>query len=57
MILYLPSPSLKSLDMALKIADPDLAKKYQLYVMQIYAESKKIINSEDLNKLCINCKG
>ena len=55
-ILYLPSPSL-GLDMVLKIADPDLAKKYQLYVMQIYAESKKITNSEDLDKLCIHCKG
>ena len=56
-ILYLPSPSLKGLDMVLKIADPDLAKKYQLYVMQIYADSKKITNSEDLDKLCIHCKG
>ncbi|GAG14189.1 unnamed protein product, partial [marine sediment metagenome] len=56
-ILYLPSASFKGLDMVLKIADPDLAKKYQLYVMQIYAESKKITNSEDLDKLCIHCKG
>ncbi len=56
-ILYLPSPSFKGLDMVLKIADPNLAKKYQLYVMQIYADSKKITNSEDLKKLCIQCKG
>lgn len=53
-ILYLPSPSFKGLDMVLKITDPNLAKKYQIYVMQIYADSKKITNNEDLDKLCIH---
>lgn len=55
-ILYLPSPSFKELDMALKISDSTLANKYQLYIMQIYAESKKITNSEELKKLCVQCK-
>lgn len=55
-ILYLPSPSFEGLDTVLKIADPNLARKYQLYVMQIYAESEKITDNEGLKKLCIQCK-
>lgn len=55
-ILYLPSPSFKSLDTILKIDDPNLAKKYQLYIMQIYSESKKITSDTELKDLCIKCR-
>lgn len=55
-ILYLPSPTFKSLDTVLKIANPNLAKKYQIYVMQIYSESKKIIKDNELRELCIKCR-
>lgn len=55
-ILYLPSRTFKGMDTVLKIADSDLARKYQLYIMQIYSESKKITEDMELKELCIKCR-
>lgn len=55
-ILYLPSASFKGLDTALKIDDVKLAKKYQLHVMQIYSEARKITLETELRELCSQCR-
>jgi hypothetical protein len=49
-IFYLPSDS-EGLDSVLRIEDSNLAQKYQLYIMQIYANSEKINSATDLHEL------
>ena len=54
-ILYLPSPGFGGLEAVMRIKDPDLARKYQIYIMQIYGESTKITTDANLKELCRDC--
>jgi len=54
-ILYLPSPSFGGLDTVLRIRNLDLARKYQLYLMQAYGDSKKIDTETEFRELCRDC--
>lgn len=53
---YLPSATFGGLETVLKIENPGLAARYQLYIMRIYGESERITGDAQLRGLCIECR-